>query len=93
MLEPTAQRTGGAVKLALVKVKPTDKGNNRAVLRVNGDQRRVDVRDLRQPPAVTHFANPDLLPGLHDVVDFTRSRPLLRIGDKATSPAHAVHRQ
>ena len=62
-------------------------------MRVNGDQCRVDVRDLRQPPAVSHFANPDLLPGLHDVVDFTRGRPLLRIGDKAASPAHAVHRQ
>ena len=62
-------------------------------MRVNGDQCRVDVRDLRQPPAVSHFANPDLLPGLHDVVDFTRGCPLLRIGDKAASPAHAVHRQ
>lgn len=39
MLEPTRAAPGGAVEFALVKVKPADKGNNRAVLRVNGDQR------------------------------------------------------
>ncbi|VDA81531.1 hypothetical protein BANRA_00023 [Klebsiella pneumoniae] len=34
----------------------------------------------------------DLLPGLHNVVDFTRVA-LLRIRDKATGPTHALHRQ
>ena len=40
MLEPTWRSAWVArLNFALVKVKPADKGNNRAVLRVNGDQR------------------------------------------------------
>ncbi len=74
-----AQSLGDAVELALVEVEAADQRFHRAVVRIDRDQRRIDVRDLRQPPGLVHFTHPHLLAGLHHVGDAFRRWALLRV--------------
>src|SRR5699024_319614 len=82
-----------AVKLALVEVKTTHQCHHCAILRINGNQCRVNFRYLCQPPGIAHLTDPDLLARLHYVSHFTWCGALLCIGTVRTRPTYTFHFQ
>ena len=87
------QRLGRAVKFALVEIEPANQRHHGTVLRIDGDQRRVDVRHLRQPPGITDLTDPDLLSGLYHIGHFTWRRALKSVRAVRTRPADTLHAQ